>query len=101
MRLDRFVSNDRIGYWTRHASSLQIYAVCVKEHAVHPWDSADGELAQLRRKRRREEEDDEEEYYQSKRHQGYATDSGEDSQYYSEEGSEYASGDDSEYESDW
>ena len=58
MRLDKFVSNDRVGYWTRRASSLQIYAVCVKEHAVHPWDSADGELAQLRRKRRREEEDE-------------------------------------------
>jgi hypothetical protein len=58
LRLDKFVSNDCVGYWTRDSSSIQFYAVCVKKHQVHPWKSADSELTRLRRKRRREEEEE-------------------------------------------
>jgi hypothetical protein len=56
IRLDRNVSNTRIGYYTRHQSSLQLYAVLVKEHEYHPHNNEQrGELGVHRRKRLREE----------------------------------------------
>ena len=55
LRLDRNVSNAKIGFYTRHSSSLQLYAVLAKEHKYHPHDDDDGELARHRRKRELEE----------------------------------------------
>jgi 5-keto 4-deoxyuronate isomerase len=66
LRLDKFVSNERVGYCTRDSSSIQFYArdsfsiqfyaVCVKKHQVHPWKSADSAATSQTETREEEEE---------------------------------------------
>lgn len=58
IRLDKHVRNSEIGLFSRHVDSIQIYAVLVKEHDLHPHEHPHGELALRHRRIEDESEND-------------------------------------------